>query len=132
MEILRKWAKPVLATLCALFTALACIFPLARAYGLSVNAFDVISYSGADMIITGVVGILALVYGVIALVMIVMATFANKGKIDSVPAISCVLTLVYAIMSFVLGGVGNIAFVPFILVAVFTVCYYLSDKVLKK
>lgn len=135
MNILKKWATTVLASLCAIFTALAAIFPVAAVYGITLNGFDALSNANgyAEPLITGIFAILCTVGGVGLLALVVIKVITKKGKLALVPIISFVLTLVYLIMTVaVLGMVGNLGYIPFILVAVFSIGYFVCDKLFAK
>ena len=132
MEILRKWAQPVLAALCAIFTALACIFPVASGM-IKLIAFDLFNpmLHGGDIriLIGGVLGVVALICGVIGLIIVAINVFAKKGKLQVVLYLS-ISTVAYGAYSlFVLKAIGNIAFVPAIIVAVLTIAYFVCGKV---
>ena len=133
MDFLKKYAKTGIAILCGIFTTLIGFFAVAYLGFGAVNAFNLLNFDNALFIITGIVGIIGIIWGVISLVGVAYAILKKPLNLDLVPIISVAIALLYMILGLIVAeGLPTLCFVPLILQAIFITCYFISDKIFKK
>ena len=133
MDFLKKYTKTGIAILCGIFATLMGFFAVAYTGLGAFNAFHLLNFDNALFIITGIVGIIGIVWGVISLVGVAYSILKKPLNFDLVPIISIAIALTYMILGIIVAeGLPTLCFIPFILQAIFITCYYISDKVFKK
>ncbi len=133
MDFLKKYAKTGIAILCGIFATLMGFFAVANTGVISVNAFHLLNFNNALFIITGIVGIIGIVWGVISLVGVAYSILKKPLNLDLIPILSIAIAFVYMVLGIVVAeGLPTLCFVPFILQAIFITCYFVSDKVFRK
>ena len=107
------------------------LFPVVSIYGRGVDAFYLLGYSRAECIVTGVIAIIAALMGLISLIVIGWGIYAKKNKTTFIPITACILSLAYMILCLVVAeGIGTLGFIPFIIIVLMTVAYFICAKFL--